>query len=257
MTSPSFPVVRQDEWLWRELQCSKTLHITARIRDLAPGDFRGLDSLTHLTIGPELDEMPVAGEIPLEDCQPPFPPLVLPPFLFSELKNLRELRILMKGITAVSPEAFYGLGNLRVLDLSGNKLKAVKRGAFEGLVSLESLAIDHNRLEDWPRDCLGGLDGLHTLNLEGNRLAGIPAGAFAGLPNLLSLNLGRNRIPAIDPTTFRGLDRLHHLNLAGNPLHFDEQTWRELSPSVQITLDIARKTVSAPPPELTRRRQPG
>jgi len=70
----------------------------------------------------------------------------IPSHAFSQIPELRELKINSNPISRLSNDAFVDLGRLVRLELSGCRVGTIEIWAFRGLPALEWLRLDNNRL---------------------------------------------------------------------------------------------------------------
>jgi Leucine-rich repeat (LRR) protein len=217
--------------------CSE-IHITERIDELRPEDFKGCEHIKGLMIGPRLDEVHAenSGYRPSRTKA-----TLIPEHLFSALKSLRHLEIRMKGITELGPHSFKDLPNLRSLTLSSNRIVKIHPKAFVGLENLTSLFLDHNRLGEIDDRTFSSLRSLNVLHLESNRIRKIHSRAFEQMGELASLNLQRNQICKIDSLAFQGLNCLATLDISANPIGVSNLSFmRALGNSTEISIQTKR-----------------
>jgi Leucine-rich repeat (LRR) protein len=227
LTVTSLKRARSTESSREALRSCTALQITDRITELELSDFRGLGHIEQLIIGPQLDEMrPGARPRSRTPTQSRArASLLVPPFVFSELKGLKELHITMKGVRRLSRESFVGLEQLETLVLSGNRINAIEPGTFRELTHLTSLHLDHNRLTEINPSYFSELPGLVRLNLSANQIKKIEPRSFVDNTKLLILDLSYNGLSQVDRGTFDGLTNLSQLDLSGNPLGQTEKTF--------------------------------
>jgi Leucine-rich repeat (LRR) protein len=256
LTVTALKEARRAESVWQSLKASKALHITDRITDLELTDFRDLDHVEQLIIGPQLDEMRPGAK----RWQRPSPkaqvssPVVIPPFLFSMLKGLKELRILMKGVRELRKESFAGLNRLETLVLTGNRINSIEPGTFQELANLSSLDLDRNRLVEVDQKHFSELPELVRLNLSTNQLKQIAPRSFAGNEKLLMLDLSYNSLSHLNADSFIGLTNLNHLDLRGNALKENERSFiTPLTPTTQISFHTNKGVLTSSKLDLTRK----
>ncbi|XP_067854963.1 leucine-rich repeats and immunoglobulin-like domains protein 1 isoform X2 [Heptranchias perlo] len=161
------------------------------------------------------------------------------PSVFTELPNLREVRLDHNELTAI-PEIGPASASLVFLYLHHNKIRSIEANHLKFYESLETLDLTYNEITEIRNNCFpqrlkikdlylgnnrisivepGTFDNLSSslqvLRLSKNRIAHLPVKVFK-LPNLLHLELNRNRIRLIDGLTFHGLDHLEVLKLQRN-----------------------------------------
>ena len=132
-------------------------------------------------------------------------------FTISQLKNMKELDLISKGITSLPP-AFGLLKNLEKLDLSYNKLSTLPP-AIGQLKKLKWLNLRANLLEELPAIEL--VKNLEELDLSRNMISTLPP-AIGQLKKLKWLNLKANLLEEL-PEAIGDLENLTHLNLTSHP----------------------------------------
>uniref|UniRef100_UPI00398F1BB0 leucine-rich repeats and immunoglobulin-like domains protein 1 isoform X4 n=1 Tax=Pristiophorus japonicus TaxID=55135 RepID=UPI00398F1BB0 len=161
------------------------------------------------------------------------------PSVFTELPNLREVRLDHNEFTAI-PEIGPASAHLVFLYLHHNKIRSIEANHLKFYESLETLDLTYNEITEVRNNCFpqrlkikdlylgnnrisivepGTFDNLSSslqvLRLSKNRISHLPVKIFK-LPHLLHLELNRNRIRLIDGLTFHGLDSLEVLKLQRN-----------------------------------------
>uniref|UniRef100_A0A8D1WGP7 Podocan n=1 Tax=Sus scrofa TaxID=9823 RepID=A0A8D1WGP7_PIG len=138
----------------------------------------------------------------------------IPPGVFSELSNLRELYLQNNYLTdeGLDNETFWKLSSLEYLDLSSNNLSRVPAGLPRSLVLLH---LEKNAIRCVDADVLTPIRSLEYLLLHSNQLRaqGIHPRAFQGLKRLHTVHLYNNaleRVPSGLPRRVRTLMILHN-----------------------------------------------
>ena len=135
------------------------------------------------------------------------------------LRDIRTLKIVNAGITALQSGDFRGLSDLFSLDLSKNSLSSLPDNVFEGLDSLEILTLTNNDLDALRRGMFGGLGSLERLTLDGNELSELPDDVFDDLTKLFGLYLSRNQFTALPTISIRNIDSLRWLGMDQNDIN--------------------------------------
>ncbi|XP_033112622.1 uncharacterized protein LOC117113409, partial [Anneissia japonica] len=134
------------------------------------------------------------------------------PGTFSNLHNLRKLRLANNNIMHLSNGSFLGLYQLTKIDLSGNPIQVIKSGAFRGMQSILSLSLENMLLKDLPDNAFMGLNNLTKLSLRNSSLVKIATGAFSNLQQTTYLDISENEgISEFGENVFEGLDNLETL----------------------------------------------
>ncbi|XP_046594148.1 toll-like receptor 13 isoform X2 [Neodiprion lecontei] len=136
---------------------------------------------------------------------------------FTNLTNLKRLRISNNNIFTLSNHAFAGLMNLAVLDLTFNRRvpqpyqnmgMRLQRNAFTGLYSLTTLNLSHTPIHCGTSHLLNRLpSSLVSLDLHKTSLCSLDDGVFEKLNILQSLDLSG---------VLENFPLLEHLNIASN-----------------------------------------
>ncbi|XP_046479032.1 toll-like receptor 13 isoform X2 [Neodiprion pinetum] len=136
---------------------------------------------------------------------------------FTNLANLKRLRISNNNIFTLSNHAFAGLMNLAVLDLTFNRRvpqpyqnmgMRLQRNAFTGLYSLTTLNLSHTPIHCGTSHLLNRLpSSLVSLDLHKTSLCSLDDGVFEKLNILQSLDLSG---------VLENFPLLEHLNIASN-----------------------------------------
>ena len=145
---------------------------------------------------------------------------------FADMPNVSFLHLVFLG-DKLPADVFSELTELRKLRLKVNKLSALPPGGFVGVEELESLEVSV-RLRDGDVHSAGlfeGLSGLRTLRLsidpdhsDGERIVVLlPDDLFRGVPNLQNLDIyvdgSQGTCVDLTPRTFKGLTVLETLRL--------------------------------------------
>lgn len=143
---------------------------------------------------------------------------VLPPWSFTNLSALVDLRLEWNLIWKINEGAFRGLENLTLLNLVENKIQSVNK-SFEGLSNLETLLLSHNQITHIHKDAFTPLVKLKYLSLSRNSIRNFSGilEAVQHLPCLEHLDLTNNSIMYLDHSP-RSLVSLTHLSFQGNKL---------------------------------------
>ncbi|CEF60716.1 Cysteine-rich flanking region, C-terminal domain and Leucine-rich repeat and Leucine-rich repeat, typical subtype and Leucine rich repeat 5-containing protein [Strongyloides ratti] len=130
----------------------------------------------------------------------------LGPYLFSDFKKLKVLKLSHNRITKISP--FTGLSSLHKLHLDNNILGTLPKNVFESLKNLNELVLDGNEAINLNNGIFSkGLEKLTILSLDFCELTEIPANAFEKLVSLKQLSLRGNPLLMIPPA----IDYIPHL----------------------------------------------
>ena len=92
---------------------------------------------------------------------------VLPPYCFTNLSALVDLRLQWNFIWKIDERAFWGLESLTLLNLVENKIQTVNY-SFEGLSNLETLLLSHNQITHIHKNAFVPLVKLKHLSLSQN-----------------------------------------------------------------------------------------
>ena len=210
------------------------------ITTLDANTFSGLTTLTELNVGfnpitnlhkDTFDPLISLVRLNLGDLS--LPNSAWDQDLFDSLTNLKYLRMVRNGITALDKDIFGGLTKLETLEISENAITALLPGVFDGLSSLKTLHLNNNALTTLPADIFDDLAALEQLYLYSNSLSSLPTDVFDGLTSSLTiLYVHRNSLslPSLHVDVFDGLTGLSQLALSYNKLTtvpdglFDETT---------------------------------
>ncbi len=212
-----------------------------RLARLRAGMFRGLPNLRKLEVDMSTGSSPVAVEAGVFDGLANLEELRLnslasvPPGVFADLSELRELALQRNAFASLEAGAFDGLSSLWILRLDNARhahsrhrhelptlppglfaglplgrlhltdvgLRELRPGAFREVGGLSYLHLDNNRLAELAPETFDGVL-LAELDLGGNRLASLPAGLFEDQPRLQRVDLSHNRLAALPPGLFVG-----------------------------------------------------
>uniref|UniRef100_A0A8C6QY07 TIR domain-containing protein n=1 Tax=Nannospalax galili TaxID=1026970 RepID=A0A8C6QY07_NANGA len=143
---------------------------------------------------------------------------VLPPYSFTKLSALVDLRLEWNFIWKIDEDAFRGLENLTLLNLVENRIQSVNN-SFEGLSNLETLLLSHNKITHIDKRAFVPLVKLKHLSLSRNFITNfsVVLEAVQHLPCLEYLDLTNNSIIYLDHSP-RSLVSLTNLSLQGNKL---------------------------------------
>lgn len=86
---------------------------------------------------------------------------------FSEMPNIRELKLSECELSDISMDAFYGIRDLRVVDLSNNRLSTLSPGLFDDQKRLEEIYLQNNLLTSLPAGFFAATS-LKLVRLTGN-----------------------------------------------------------------------------------------
>ena len=134
------------------------------------------------------------------------------------LGDIRTLKIVNAGITALQSGDFRGLSDLFRLDLSKNSLSSLPEDVFDSVPNLGLLVLSNNELSALPDGVFQGMSNLFSLDLSKNSLSSLPDNVFEGLDSLEILTLTNNDLDALRRGMFGGLGSLERLTLDGNEL---------------------------------------
>lgn len=141
------------------------------IKELKPGDFSGLSSLSWLSLGDNKIRN-------------------LHPNQFADLVSLKWFYLYDNEIQSLSPNQFASLTVLEDLYIYGNQIKSLSPNQFAGLTALRILYLHDNKIRNLSPNQFVDLTNLHTLWLSGNNLSGgLPTGVFSPLVSLKELFL--------------------------------------------------------------------
>ncbi|XP_050997993.1 toll-like receptor 13 [Acomys russatus] len=143
---------------------------------------------------------------------------VLPPWSFTNLSALVDLRLEWNLIWKIDEGAFRGLENLTLLNLVENKIQRVNN-SFEGLSNLETLLLSHNQITYIHKNAFIPLVKLKYLSLSRNNITDLSGilEAVQHLPCLKHLDLTNNSIISLDHSPM-SLVSLTDLSFQGNKL---------------------------------------
>ncbi|XP_035786283.1 nyctalopin-like [Anopheles albimanus] len=134
------------------------------------------------------------------------------------LRSLAHLELSTNLIEFIGNDSFSELHELRTLRIAGNVLMELDHGAFQGLTALQLIDLADNNLTTIPTAQLSKLYNLTTLTLSGNSFVRLPAVAFRNLFQLRELHLDRlDRLEHIDTRAFIDNTHLQVLTLDDNP----------------------------------------
>nr|XP_023689026.1 toll-like receptor 13 [Paramormyrops kingsleyae]XP_023689027.1 toll-like receptor 13 [Paramormyrops kingsleyae] len=94
----------------------------------------------------------------------------IPESSFSQLRQLKTLRMDSNNLQNISDNAFSGLGHLETLNLSSNNIAHLSSAAFADLVNLTWLILSNNVLQNLSTQIFSGLSNLEILSLRANSL---------------------------------------------------------------------------------------
>ena len=135
---------------------------------------------------------------------------------FVTLKSLKSLLLAYNDLLILPPWLFSGLRNLQYLTLRENRLSSLDGNMFNGTKKLTTLILRKNNINHLPNHLFYGLGNLIELDFSENELTVAPKGLFMGLGNLRILSLWGNRINSLDEQLFNETKKLTVLNLAIN-----------------------------------------
>lgn len=166
----------------------------------------------------------------------------LPPYGFTNLSALVDLRLEWNSIWKIEKRAFWGLENLTLLNLIENNIRSVN-DSFEGLSNLETLLLSHNRITNIHKNALVPLFKLKHLSLSRNHITNFSnvLEAVQRLPRLEYLDLTQNNISVLDHSP-RLLVSLTQLSLQRNKL--TELNFSALSLPNVTTLDVSQNNLA-------------
>ncbi|XP_074180286.1 toll-like receptor 13 [Rhinolophus sinicus] len=165
---------------------------------------------------------------------------ILPPYCFTNLSALVDLRLEWNSIWKIEERAFWGLENLTYLNLVENKIQSVNN-FFEGLSNLETLLLSHNQITHIQKNAFFPLVKLKHLSLSRNSITNFSniLEAVQHLHHLEYLDLTNNSIVSLDHSP-RSLVSLTQLSLQGNKLK--ELNFSALSLPNLTTLDVSQNS---------------
>ncbi|XP_045039741.2 toll-like receptor 13 [Desmodus rotundus] len=166
----------------------------------------------------------------------------LPPYAFTNLSALVDLRLEWNSIWKIEKRAFWGLENLTLLNLVENNIHSVN-DSFEGLSNLETLLLSHNQITNIHKNAFVPLFKLKHLSLSRNHITNFSnvLEAVQHLPRLAYLDLTNNNISILDHSP-RLLVSLTQLSLQGNALM--ELNFSSLSLPNVTTLDVSQNSLT-------------
>ncbi len=135
---------------------------------------------------------------------------------FSILQNLMELNLSYNGIRSLREVDFRGLDRLRILSLTFNVLESLDGVDFRGLDNLKTLNLNENEIDRVEGVGVGSLHNLRILDLGLNKISSLKGLDLGGLYNLNYLNLRLNHIRSLEGANFKRLHSLKYLNLDFN-----------------------------------------
>jgi len=143
--------------------------------------------------------------------------------VFDRLKSLTELDLRNCRLThsSLDSQGFSNLKQLKLLKLGGNRFHRLNADWFSGLHNLERLDLSRNQLSSIDPDTFADLSKLSTLQLQNNGLIRLQDGVFRGMANLEKLLLSDNNLLEIQTQVLAPLSKsLKNINLANNHLSF-------------------------------------
>ena len=160
---------------------------------------------------------------------------VLPPYCFTNLSALVDLRLQWNFIWKIDERAFWVLESLTLLSLVENKIQTVNY-SFEGLSILETLLLSHNQITHIHKNAFVPLVKLKHLSLSQNFITDFSniLEAVQHLPHLEYLDLTNNSVMSLDHSP-RSLVSLTQLGIQGDKL--TELNFSALSLPNLTTLD--------------------
>ncbi|XP_049727415.1 toll-like receptor 13 [Elephas maximus indicus] len=163
---------------------------------------------------------------------------ILPPYTFTNLSALVDLRLQWNFIQEIGMGAFWGLKNLTFLSLVENKIKSVNN-SFEGLSNLKTLLLSQNKITHIHKNAFAPLVKLKHVSLSQNNIKNFYniLEAVQHLPCLEYHDLFSNSIISLDHHP-RSLVSLTHLSLQRNQL--TELNFSALLLPNLTTLDVSQ-----------------
>jgi Leucine-rich repeat (LRR) protein len=137
---------------------------------------------------------------------------------FSNLVNLKRLRLDQNKINSIDDHSFASLNKLLSLNLSFNSIETISNATFLGLYSLTDLYLNENGLISIGQNSFVDLVKLQSLNMATNQLKYIQNGLFRGLNELKYLNINDNELVSIEVYSFSPMVNLIELKLNINKL---------------------------------------
>ena len=134
--------------------------------------------------------------------------------------SIRFLYLDDNQITKIESDVFSNLVQLRELRMTYNAILTLESGAFNGLINLVKLKLNSNNINTLPGGVFSPLVRLQSLDLGKNNLYTIQAGKdrFTSLVALVYLNLADNQCSFFQPDLFKPLLSLKYLHLERNNL---------------------------------------
>lgn len=111
---------------------------------------------------------------------------ILPPDLFRQAPNLKNINLESNRLEEVPPNKFKGLSQLQLLCLDHNRLQALSAGVFEGLLNLKTFYLDHNSVDP--------LISKVSLRKEGNGRFSVTVDTPAPVETAVAVNVVNGRI---------------------------------------------------------------
>jgi Leucine-rich repeat (LRR) protein len=141
---------------------------------------------------------------------------------FYGLQKLETLDLNSNGIKLIEINSFSELKNLKILRLFFNKIDRITNGIFNNLSLVEELDLMQNRIIDIELHSFDGMEYLKKVNLHVNRIQKIRRYTFSNLKKIENLQLHQNEITEIESKSFDGMDNLGVITLYSNNLKFIE-----------------------------------
>ncbi|XP_054263914.1 phospholipase A2 inhibitor beta-like [Macrosteles quadrilineatus] len=131
----------------------------------------------------------------------------------TELLNLNGNKL-----TALPAESFSDLTELKNLRLRFNDIATVHKDAFKTLKHLRVLMLDYNQIPSLHSDTFKFNEALEIISLSNNPLVKLEDGLFSNKPELASVEVENCGLTYIGTKTFDNVPNLYYLYLNGNKL---------------------------------------
>ncbi|KAL3851775.1 hypothetical protein ACJMK2_015484 [Sinanodonta woodiana] len=187
-----------------------------KLKDIAPGTFLGLESITSLGMGSndfvyipeEVKRLTNLKYLSVTGCRH----ITITRTALEDFKLLEFLELFNLGLHYFPGYAIQDLDNLKKLDVSYNYIKELHNDSFPGIYRLETMMLSGNPLR-FHDTMFGRLEeSLEEIDISNMALTTLPLGPLKRLQRLKLLSAGFNMFNLIDDDFLDGLS-LKHLDI--------------------------------------------